>query len=188
MVNAVNYSGRSQVIFTKERKTAENRYDINMDKTAAILELGSRKAWSATYGKPVFRSGSKEINRLWDEAGRAYESLRAIVERLVVRQGRKLDDVLSGKELLYVDETARAEVQRLLAEDGELGVKAVSARIVNFARALAGGDKSRLAELKAAIEKGFREAERILGGTLPQISRDTYDEVMRQLDEWAKEE
>ena len=58
---------------------------------------------------------------------------------------------------------------------------------MDFAKALSGGDKSKLPELRAAIEKGFREAERILGG-LPQISRDTYDEVMRLLDEWANEE
>jgi hypothetical protein len=59
---------------------------------------------------------------------------------------------------------------------------------VNFAKALSGGDRSKLAELKAGIEKGFREAERVFGGKLPQICYDTYDEIMRQLDEWANED
>ena len=186
MINSINSSDRSQTLFTNEKKSAENNI-IQKDETAAILELGNRKAQNATYSKPASRRNTNEISRLWEEAGKTYESLRAIVEQLIVRQGKKYENVLSGKEQLVVDETARAEAEELLSEDGELGVKAVSTRIVDFAKALSGGDKSKLPELRAAIVKGFREADRMLGG-LPQISRDTYDEVMRLLDEWANEE
>jgi uncharacterized membrane protein len=187
MVNAINSSDRSQTVYTNEKKPAEGNNNIKKDETAAILELGNKKAWNATYAKPVSGRNTNEISRLLEETEKAFISLRAIVEKLIARQGKKYEDVMSGREQLFVDESARAEAESLLAEDGELGVKAVATRIVDFARALSGGDKSKLPELRAAIVKGFREAERILGG-LPQISRDTYDEVMRQLDEWANEE
>jgi phosphoenolpyruvate-protein kinase (PTS system EI component) len=187
MINSINSSDRSQAVYTKEKKSIEGNNIIQKDETAAVLELGNRKAGNVTYAKPVSGRNTNEISRLREETEKAFMSLRAIVEKLIARQGKKYQEVFSGKEELVVDETARAEAERLLAEDGELGVKAVSTRIVDFAKALSGGDKSKLPELRAAIEKGFREAERILGG-LPQISRDTYDEVMRLLDEWANEE
>ena len=188
MINTIGSVERAQTVYINDKNTAEKRDNVQKDETAVILELGNREEGSATYAKPVTAGNSKEISRLWNETAKSYESLREIVVRLIVRQGRNIDNVLSGKEELFVDGEARAEAERLLAEDGELGVKAVSARIVSFARALSGGDKSKLAELRAAIEKGFREAERIFGGELPQICRDTFDEVMRQLDEWEREE
>jgi len=187
MVNSINSTNRSQPIYTNEKKPEVKQDNIQKDETAAILELGNTDTKSAVYGKPVSGRYAKEVERLWKETEKTAESLRELVVRLVVRQGKKLDDVLAGREKITVDEEARAEAQSLISGDGELGVKAVSTRIVNFAKALSGGDKTKLAELKAGIEKGFREAERIFGGKLPKISYDTYDEIMRQLDEWEQE-
>ena len=75
-----------------------------------------------------------------------------------------------------------------IAEDGEFGVNAVSDRIVAFAIAISGGDKSKLNTLKAAIDEGFQAVKDIMGGALPDISSKTYDEIMRKLDEWADDE
>ncbi|NLK87726.1 MAG: hypothetical protein GX279_09580 [Clostridiaceae bacterium] len=188
MVNQVNSTGRYQPVYSNDKNTADKQQNIQKDENGVILELGKGAEKSATYSKPVQKRDSEEIRRLWNETEKTVESLRSIVVRLVVSQGKKLENVLSGREKLFVDAEARAEAERLVAEDGELGVKAVSERIVGFAKALSGGDKSKLAELRAGIEKGFRLAERALGGKLPEISKATYDEVMRQLDEWENEE
>ncbi len=188
MINPINSNDRSQPIYANDKKPSERQDNIQKDETAAILELGSSGVKSAVYSKPASGRDTREIDRLWKETQKTVESLRSIVVRLVVSQGKKLENVLSGRDKLFVDGEARAEAQRLLSEDGELGVKAVSTRIVGFAKALSGGDKSKLDELKAGIEKGFREAERAFGGKLPQICSDTYDEIMRQLDEWEQEE
>lgn len=75
----------------------------------------------------------------------------------------------------------------MIAEDGPLGVETTSGKIVDFAKALSGGDKGKLEELKGAIEKGFNEAKRILGGTLPEISQKTYDSIMDKLSAWENE-
>lgn len=188
MVNQVNSTGRYQSVYSNDKNNEEKQQNIQKNEPGVILELGNSEVKSATYSKPVQARDSKEIARLWKETEKSVESLRAIVVRLVVSQGKKLENVLFGKDKLFVDAEARAEAERLLAEDGELGIKAVSDRIVNFAKALSGGDKSKLAELRAGIEKGFRQAEEAFGGKLPEISRATYDEVMRKLDEWENEE
>ncbi len=188
MINPINSTDRSQNVYTNDKKSEVKQDYLQKDDTAAILELGKGDAKSTVYSKPVNGRNTEEISRLWNETQKTVESLRSMVVRLVVNQGKKLEDVLSGKEKIFVDGETRAEAERLLSEDGDLGVKAVSTRIVDFAKALSGGDKAKLDELKAGIEKGFRQAERAFGGKLPQISSDTYDEIMRQLDEWSKEE
>jgi phosphoenolpyruvate-protein kinase (PTS system EI component) len=188
MVNQVNSTGKYQPVYSNDKKAEEKQQNIQKDETGVILELGNSDVKSATYSKPAQARDSKEISRLWKESEKAHESLRSLVENLLLRQGKKIENVFSGKDMLFVDAEARAEAEKLVAEDGELGVKAVSDRIVNFAKALSGGDKSKLDELRAGIEKGFRQAERAFGGKLPDISKATYDEVMKKLDEWENEE
>lgn len=189
MINGVNsnpYS--SQVGYTNDKKTNMQNIDQpGAEETGVILDIGNSDVKSAVYAKPSGKLNAEEINRLWNEANKATESLRSLVERLIGRQGKKLEDILSGKEVLVVDAEAKAEAERMISEDGEWGVKAVSARIVDFAKAISGGDKSRLGELRDAIKKGFDQAKEALGGTLPDISQKTYDEVMRQLDAWENE-
>ena len=187
MINSINSADRSQVVYANDKKPVEKQENIQKEEAGVVLELGKGNAKNATYNKPVSGKNTEEISRLWKETERATESLRSMVVRLVVNQGKKLENVLSGKEKLFVDAETRSEAEKLLSEDGDMGVKAVSKRIVDFAKALSGGDKSRLAELRAGIEKGFRQAEEAFGGKLPEISRSTYDEVMKQLDEWEKE-
>lgn len=59
-------------------------------------------------------------------------------------------------------------------------------KIVEFAIAISGGDKSKLDTLITAIDKGFSEAGRILGG-FPDISLKTYDRIMEKLNDWKNE-
>ena len=158
------------------------------EEPAVILEKGETAKENVTYEKPVVRKPDiREVDRLWNETYKATDSLRDIVERLISRQGKKIKDVLNSNASLAVDDEARAEIEKALSEDGVWGVKAVSSRILDFAKAISGGDKSKLAELKAAIDKGFKAAEKALGGELPGICRETYDEIMKQLDAWENE-
>jgi len=155
---------------------------------AVILDLSKPVEKKPTYTKPNAKNMDiKEINRLWKESQKSYETLRKLVEKLISKQGKKLEDLLEGKDVLLVDEETRAAAAQAVSEDGELGVKAVSERIVAFAKEVSGNDKNRIGELKNAIIQGFKEAEKALGGKLPDISQRTYDEVMKKLDEWSEE-
>ena len=81
-----------------------------------------------------------------------------------------------------VDAATKAQAQADIAEDGYWGVEATSSRIVDFAVALCGDDKDKLEEMKAAFEKGFKEAEKTWGGELPDICQRTYDKVFEKFD------
>lgn len=126
------------------------------------------------------------VDKLKRDSEKAYAYLKRIVEDMLRRQGKTLN-LLEPDELVEVDEEARLEAQELIGPHGELGVEAVSQRIVDFAIALSGGDKSKLDTLRRAIDQGFKEAEKILGG-LPDISKETYSRIMEKLEAWEKEE
>jgi hypothetical protein len=131
------------------------------------------------YGKP----DAETIARLKEASDKTYQGLRQLVEQLLMRQGRTL--VRTERfEALPVDDTARAEASAMIAEGGELSAEAVSDRIVDFAKALSGGDPSKIALLRGAIDDGFKAATSALGGTLPEVSQRTYDLVMQKLDAW----
>lgn len=136
---------------------------------------------SGTYTKAGrVKPDSETIARLKQETERISENLRAYIHKLIVNQGS------AGK--LTIDTDTVEKARQAISEDGEWGVKAVSDRIVAFAVAVSGDDPSKLATLKAAIEKGFAEAGKALGGALPDICAKTRDEVMKKLDAWANEE
>lgn len=133
-----------------------------------------------TYDKPKVDQAT--IQKLFEESDKAYNQLKQIVAQMLERQGMTFRDWTK----VEVDETARLEAGKLIGEGGDLSPEKVSDRIVEFAKAISGGDLGKLDELKAAIEKGFSEAARILGGELPDVSKKTYDLVMEKLDAWAK--
>ena len=89
----------------------------------------------------------------------------------------------SGKYTVSAD--VKAQAQADIAEDGYWGVEQTSERIVEFAKALTGGDTSKIEEMKAAFEKGFKAATGAWGSKLPDISQRTYDAVMDKFDDWA---
>lgn len=149
------------------------------EKPAATYEKGEPKKPNHVYDKNT-------IMKLKRQSEQNHASLIRIVQDMLRRQGKTLE-LIGDDDLVEVDETARLEAQALIGPDGDLGAEAVSQRLVDFAIALSGGDKSKADTLRGAIEKGFKEAEKILG-ELPQISKDTYKLTMEKFDAWVNSE
>ena len=61
-------------------------------------------------------------------------------------------------ENLTVDADTIAQAKKDIAEDGYWGVEKTSDRILDFAKALSGGDKDKADELLNAFKKGFSQA------------------------------
>lgn len=143
-----------------------------------------------TYDKP--KVDQKTIQQLWDESEKAHARLKQIVTALLKRQGLEFQEikVINAEEIkeLTVDEIAQKEAQALLGEGGDLSAAKVSDRIVEFAKAISGGDKTKYDLLKAAIDDGFKAARLDFGEELPEICRETYRLTMEKLDAWAKED
>lgn len=121
-------------------------------------------------------------------------SIRNMVKDLVEKQGFKFNSAtlkFSDGELyneksgdIRIDKATSLKAQAEISDEGFWGVKKTSERIVDFAKKISGGDISKLEILKDAIREGFEAAKELMGGKLPEISEQTYDSVMKSLDEW----
>jgi len=114
------------------------------------------------------------------------ERLRELVSRLLTQQGQTWNNAFNIN-MINIDDATRAEAASLVAEDGFWGVEQTAQRIFDFAKAISGGDPSKLEQLRGAVEQGFKNAERIWGGELPEISRNTLSRVREMFDGWASE-
>lgn len=149
--------------------------------------IPSENVPKAGYDKPTTKVDTVSIERLKAESEKAHENLMNLVRELLERQGISMKDAVSGKKEVVVDEQARLDAQAAIGEGGESSPEKVSDRIVDFAKAISGGDKSKFDLLKGAIEDGFNAAKEALGGTLPEISQKTFDMVMEKLNNWKEE-
>ena len=140
-----------------------------------------------TYGQSIKNNPSICIELLREQSEETFQSLKQIVVQLLKRQGYCTES-LKTEELdnVVVDEIARTEAAELIAEDGPLGAESVSDRIVQFAMAISGGDKTKISLLKDAIDRGFNQVKNMLG-QLPEVSLKTYDLIMEKLSQWEQE-
>lgn len=100
------------------------------------------------------------------------------------------DDALNGldlKDLGYegksILELNQEEAQALISEDGFFGVTQTSDRVANFVFSFAGSDLELLEKGKEGIIQGFKEAEELFGGNLPEISYETQERTLNLLNE-----
>ncbi|MDR1705465.1 MAG: hypothetical protein LBS19_12370, partial [Clostridiales bacterium] len=126
------------------------------------------------------------VDKLLKESETANESIKKLLMDVMQKQGKKYNQAWGLMDYSFIDPEMREAAQKDIAEDGYFGVKATSERILEFAKALSGGDPSKIPGLRDAIEEGFKAAEEAWGTELPDISRQTMEAVRAGLDEWEK--
>lgn len=167
---------------------------------AAIYEKSDQTPAST---KTTYTRDTATLSEITKQVEAKLATLRSTVENLFNMQGVKAgeaqglsyDQIMEkydGKlkefyQNLEVDSATRLNAQREIAEDGFWGVKQTSERAIEFAKAISGGDPSKIALLKAAIEEGYKAAEKAWGGELPEISKQTQAATLKGLEDWANE-
>lgn len=120
--------------------------------------------------------------------------LTDIVKKMMAGQGNAFA-VASGDDIwsflasgdYTVTEAAKLQAQEDISENGYWGVEQTSDRILDFAKALSGGDVSKADELLEAFKKGYDEATKAWGKELPSITQDTYKAVEEKFAAWKAE-
>lgn len=168
------------------KKTESSKNDTS---TGVIYEKGSSDKSSSSQKT----QNSALIAKMKADSDNRISQLRGIVEQMMSKQGAaigKADDMwsfLAGGNFT-VSADVKAQAQADIAEDGYWGVNQTSDRILDFAKALSGNDKSKAQELVDAFKKGFDQATKAWGGKLPDISQQTYDKVLEKFDSWMNGE
>jgi len=90
------------------------------------------------------------------------------------------------KEIGYtgtpIPDLSQEEAAALVADDGFFGIAKTAARISDFVINGAGTDESLLRAGREGILQGFKEAEALWGGKLPEISYKTIDKALEAID------
>ena len=83
----------------------------------------------------------------------------------------------------FTEKLSKQEAGALVAEDGFFGVGQTSEHIANFVViAGSGGDEDRLRAGRKGMLQGFKDAESMWGGILPDISQQTMKAALELVD------
>lgn len=174
----------------KESTTAEQTSTAKAEEVGAVYEPSNAVQTDST--KKIYTPNTELINKLKADADARTAQLRSLVEQLMTKQSTVYSNasdiwsfIKSGQ--YEVDPATKAQAQADIAEDGYWGVNQTSDRIIQFATALTGGDPDKIEEMREAFKKGYAQAEKTWGGELPEISKQTYEAVMKKFDNLAAE-
>ena len=200
---SVNGVTSSQTAAAYSYSAAEN---VKADTTAAATDSAKKEDTAADKGviyvpsadstadasAKTYKPDMNLVNKMKADADARTAQLRSLVEKMMTGQATaygKANDIWSflREGNFTVDAATRKQAQADIAEDGYWGVNQTSDRIIDFAKALTGGDPDKIEDMRAAFEKGFKKAGKTWGGDLPDISQRTYDAVMEKFDQMAEE-
>lgn len=171
-------------------KPAEENKDTSDKKDSGVVYEPTKP--DANIPAKTYVQNTELVNKMKADAEAHTQQLQNIVQQLMTKQGQTFgiandmwQFLASGK--FEVDEATKAQAQEDISEDGYWGVKQTSGRILDFATALTGGDPSKIEDMRKAFEKGYKQAGETWGGELPEISKQTYDAVMKGFDKMAED-
>jgi hypothetical protein len=178
------------VLAVTPRDATQAAVDKTDDTTATDkVTLGAQAIDAATYTNPRnnIAQTRPDVATMLEESNRKVQEIINLILPLMRQQGLEISKVVSGEQQLTTDAATIEKVKAAIAEDGEFGVRQVAERILNFAKSAIGDDPSKLAAIRAGVEKGFKDATEMLGGTLSEISQKTYTAIMGEFDRWQRE-
>lgn len=172
---------------SKKTEAAADTVKTSND-TGVVYEPSKTESASST--QKTYKPDMNLVAKLKADAEARTSQLRSLVESMMTKQANtygKANDIWSflASGDYTVDPAVKAQAQADIAEDGYWGVEQTSSRIIDFATAISGGDPDKIEEMRAAFEKGFKQAGSAWGGNLPDISQRTYDAVMKKFDQMA---
>ena len=175
-----------------EDKKKDKEVEVKKEAAAVYEKSEENSSTSKVSSKETDRT--KIIQQLKADDALRQQQLLDIVHKMMGKQAKTYGIANSdndedsiwkflAKGDFTVDAATKAQAQEDISENGYWGVKQTSERILDFAKALAGDDPEKLEKMRSAFEKGYKQAEKTWGGELPDISKQTFDAVMKGFDE-----
>jgi len=185
-----NYSAYTSDAKAAKETTNVSQLDNEVNESGVVYEKSQQTETDTA--KKTYTPNTELVNKLKADAEARTAQLKSLVEKLISGQGNAIgnsDDIWSFLRTgnFTVDAETKAQAQADIAEDGYWGVNQTSDRILDFAKALTGGDPSLIEKMRDAFKKGFEQATKTWGGKLPDISQKTYEATMKKFDDWASE-
>lgn len=183
-----------QTAQTKTPKSSDKTVEDELSQAQAVppdsttVSLDSGKNDTVVYADPrLNKTAAPDLQALLEESDRKAQEIINLIKPLVEQQGLDIAKVASGQQKISASPEAIKAAQAAITEGGEFSVQKTAERILSFAKAAIGDDPSKLDKITAAVEQGFKEAADILGGSLPDISKQTLDAIHTELSRWKSE-
>ena len=190
-VATANVNTTSKATEPKKETAAPATNKTGFDETAVVYEK-SKETETVTPNKNNKVDREAIIAQMKADTEARMAQMQDLVRKMMQGQGNALaqsDDIwkflASGD--FTVTEAAKLQAQEDISENGYWGVEQTSQRILDFAKALSGGDVSKADLLLDAFKKGYKEATGAWGKKLPEISKKTYDAVEEKFAAWKEE-
>lgn len=188
----VNTASKATEKTNEEVNTAAAESTTGFDETAVVYEKSAATDNVTTKNSGIDREAI--IAQMKADTEARMNQLTDIVKKMMTGQGNAFamasgDDIWSflASGDYTVTEAAKLQAQEDISENGYWGVEQTSDRILDFAKALSGGDVSKADELLEAFKKGYKQATGAWGKDLPDISKRTYEAVEEKFAAWKAE-
>ena len=187
-INGASSSYTDQVAYKREDAASVNTNEKSVAEAttdAGVVYAKSEPSEKqATYSVNKMSKADREalVDSLKKDQERQQASLAKLVEKIFRKQNKAFQTAWS-KDISDAD---ILQAKKDVAEDGYYGVKQTSQRLFDFASALAGDDVDKMKTMQAAIEKGYKQAEKMWGGKLPGICGQTLEATNKLFDDYYK--
>jgi hypothetical protein len=168
------------------------------------IEGGSKISLNVSYIEiNISSTNFSEANNLWQSLSDRLKDINSGTEEEKKNIDNVLDflsgkeknsegeDIFSLKDLGYtgkpISQLTPEEASDLISEDGFFGVKKTAQREIDFVLNFAKDDIELIKEGRKGMIQGFKEAEKIWGGKLPDIAYKTQEVVLKALDKRIEE-
>ena len=139
---------------------------LTKDEATELRAEVAKNANSFTFKSSSIQQG---VSSLGDDFTKSYEEFQSFLQNI-------------GYEGKAIAELSQDEASALISEDGFFGITQTSERIANFVINGAGSDESLLRAGREGMMQGFKEAEELWGGKLPDISQKTMKAAIEMVD------
>ena len=139
---------------------------ISKDELKEIKEQLAKNANAMAFNSASTQSALQRAEDKFEEDYKAFQTF--------------LSDI--GYEGKAIADLTQEEAAELISEDGFFGVAQTSERTANFVINGAGGDENLLRAGREGMIQGFKEAQEMWGGELPEISQRTMQAAIEMVD------
>ncbi|WP_083568559.1 hypothetical protein [Arcobacter sp. LA11] len=182
------YFGTFQAEDTKvEQKSHSENSSIHKSNESKIHNSAVNVSISMESIKVFLNIKSVELSQKNTSAQNSLMNIINNTEVYDFLSGKEIDGGFSLKSIGYdgkpITELSSDEAKSLVSDGGFFSVEQTSFRVSSFVMNIAGDSFEALEEAKKGIIRGFEEAEKMWGGTLPEISYQTQEQTLKIIDE-----
>jgi len=197
-MEAVELNIRNQDNYDLKSNKVSNENDVKVNKVDNIEQKDSSIHNSAVNVSISMESIKVFLNIKSAEFSQANTNAQNSLMNII--NNTEIYDFLSGKEIngglslssigyegKPITELSPDEAKELVSDEGFFGVENTSKRVSSFTINLAQDDVEALKEARKGIVQGFKEAEKMWGGELPEISHETQSKTLEIIDKKISE-